>query len=176
MVMPTGGRGKTEKDRDAGAGTKGRDRAEQRAPKVAKAASLSRKVVSDTLHVQRGAYPGNGIYQRHQQQKNFYRIVNKKLQRSAQARFRGHAEQTENQPMRSRENRAVGQLPEGGQSYYCRQIFSPTKCSKNSFLVRHIDQVPDALFSILREGRRWRALPPCFGHWTAVFMRYKIGN
>lgn len=37
-------------------------------------------------------------------------------------------------------------------------------------------QVLDALFSILREGRRWRALPPCFGHWMAIFMRYKIGN
>ncbi len=34
-------------------------------------------------------------------------------------------------------------------------------------------QVLDALFYILREGCRWRALPPCFGHWMAVFMRYK---
>lgn len=34
-------------------------------------------------------------------------------------------------------------------------------------------QVLDALFYILREGCRWRALPPHFGQWMAVFMRYK---
>ena len=34
-------------------------------------------------------------------------------------------------------------------------------------------QVLEALFYILREGCRWRALPPYFGHWMAVFMRYK---
>ncbi len=31
----------------------------------------------------------------------------------------------------------------------------------------------NALFYVLREGCRWRALPPYFGPWMAVFMRYK---
>ena len=31
----------------------------------------------------------------------------------------------------------------------------------------------EGILYILREGCRWRALPSAFGHWMAVFMRYK---
>lgn len=31
----------------------------------------------------------------------------------------------------------------------------------------------EGVLYILREGCRWRALPPHFGHWMRVFMRYK---
>lgn len=34
-------------------------------------------------------------------------------------------------------------------------------------------QVLDAFFYILHKGCRWRALPPHFGQWMALFMRYK---
>ena len=31
----------------------------------------------------------------------------------------------------------------------------------------------EGILYVLREGCRWRALPPEFGHWMQVFMRYK---
>lgn len=34
-------------------------------------------------------------------------------------------------------------------------------------------QALDALFYVLREGCRWRALPEYFGHWMTMFMRCK---